>query len=120
MSLAAYNSVRRFSESPRDTEHRLMAQITGEMIAARDAGLVGSSLAGALHRNRQMWSLFSADCAAQGNSLPAQLRASIISLALWVDRHSSEVVAGREAIDDLIEVNRSVMEGLVSANRVAA
>lgn len=120
MSLAAYNSVRSLSEAPRETEHRLMGQITGEMIAARDAGLAGAPLASTLYRNRQMWSLFSADCAARGNGLPEQLRASIISLALWVDRHSSEVVAGREAIDDLIEVNRSVMEGLVSANRMAA
>ena len=37
MSLAAYQSVRRLSEAPRDTEHRLMGQITGEMIVARDA-----------------------------------------------------------------------------------
>jgi len=120
MSLAAYQSVRRLSEAPRDTEHRLMGQITGEMIVARDAKKVGAGLADPLYRNREMWNLFSADCAAPGNELPHQLRASIISIALWVDRFSSEVIAGHESIDDLIEVNRSVMEGLAAHRLVNA
>ncbi|MBB3032508.1 flagellar biosynthesis regulator FlaF [Alteriqipengyuania lutimaris] len=119
MSLAAYQSVRRLSEAPRDTEHRLMGQITGEMIAARDAQKERAELVEPLHRNREMWNLFSADCTSPGNGLPSDLRASIISIALWVDRFSSEVIAGREQIDDLIEVNRSVMEGL-AAHRLAS
>ena len=119
MSLAAYQSVRKLSEAPRDTEHRLMGQITGEMIVARDAHRGGAALAETLHRNREMWNLFSADCAATGNGLPGELRASIISIALWVDRYSSEVMAGREQIDDLIDVNRTIMEGL-AAHRLPA
>ena len=66
----------------------------------------------------EMWNIFSADCTSPGNELPRELRASIISLALWVNRFSSEVIAGRESINDLIEVNRSVMEGL-AAQRLA-
>lgn len=120
MTLAAYQSVRRLSEAPRDTEHRLMGQITGEMITARDACRQGADLAEPLHRNREMWNLFSADCAAPGNGLPDQLRAGIISLALWIDRFSSEVIAGREPIDDLIEVNRTVMEGLAAHRLTSA
>ena len=118
MSLAAYQSARRLSEAPRDTEYRLMGQITGEMITARDANRQGAALAEPLHRNREMWNIFSADCTSPGNELPRELRASIISLALWVNRFSSEVIAGRESIEDLIEVNRNVMEGL-SAQRMA-
>ncbi|MBR0550968.1 flagellar biosynthesis regulator FlaF [Stakelama marina] len=120
MSLSAYQSVRRFAEAPRTTEHRLMGQITGEMIVARDAGHTGAALASALHRNREMWNVFSADCASTGNGLPDQLRASIVSLALWVDRFTSDVIAGREPVDDLIEVNRSIMEGLAGGQRQAA
>ena len=120
MSLSAYQSVSRIAEGPRVSEHRLLGQITGEMIAARDAGRTGMALASALHRNREVWNVFSADCAASGNGLPDQLRASIVSLALWVDRHSSDVIAGRETIDDLIEVNRAIMEGLAGGARQAA
>ena len=112
MSLTAYQRVRTIAENPRATEYRLVGQITGEMIAARDSGLKGAALMPILHRNREMWSTFSTDCGSPGNALEPTLRASIISLALWVDRFTSDVVAGRESIEDLIGVNRLIIEGL--------
>ena len=112
MSLHAYQRARTVAEDPRAAEHRLVSQITGEMLHARDAGLAGAALMPVLHRNREMWSLFGAACGAPGNGLPDALRASIVSIGLWVDRFTSEVVAGRESIEDLIAVNRSVAEGL--------
>ena len=102
-----------------DLEQRLIGEIIGDMMIARDAGLTGAALMTPLHRNREMWNIFSAGCSSPGNELPGELRASIISIALWVDRFSSEVIAGREHIDDLIEVNRTVMEGL-AAHRMAS
>lgn len=112
MSLASYQRVRSIAESPRNTEFRLVSQITGAMIAARDNSLRGADLVATLHRNREMWGAFSTACGAPGNALPDELRASIISLALWVDRFTSEVAAGRESIDDLIAINRLILEGL--------
>jgi flagellar protein FlaF len=112
MSLAAYQRTRAIAETPREAEYRLMSQITGEMISARDTGLTGAALMPALWRNREAWSAFSTACGAPGNQLPDQLRASIISIALWVDRHTSEVVTGKDSIDGLIDVNRSIIEGL--------
>jgi flagellar protein FlaF len=52
------------------------------------------------------------DCSANGNALPDQLRASIISISLWVGRYSSEVMQRNADIEPLIDVNRSVMQGL--------
>ena len=68
----------------------------------------------------QMWDAFSTDCGVAGNGLPRELRAQIISLALWVDRFTSDVIAGRERIRELIEVNRMIMEGLRGPQRAAA
>lgn len=112
MSLTAYQRVRTITESPRGTERRLMVQITGDLIDARDAGKTGRELAPVLFRNREVWSAFSDACAARGNRLPDGLRASIVSLGLWVDRYSSAVMAGRDDIDALIAVNREIIEGL--------
>lgn len=120
MSLNAYRRAQEIGASPRSTEHRLMSQITAEMIAARDAGMRGAQLMPALHHNRRAWSTFSAMCAAPNNQLPDDLCARIISLALWVDRHTSDVVSGKEAIDDLIKINRAIIDGLASENRDAA
>ena len=72
-----------------------------------------------LHRNREMWSVFVTDCGARGNGLPNELRAQIISIGLWVERFTSDVVAGREPIGELISVNRTIMEGL-RGQRLAA
>jgi flagellar protein FlaF len=116
MSLTAYQRARVMTESPRATECRLMRQITGDMIAARDAGLTGVPLTPVLFRNREAWNAFSAACAARGNQLPDALRASIVSLGLWVDRHTSDVAAGRDEIDALIDVNRAIIEGLEREN----
>ncbi len=118
MSLNAYQRTRTLVESPRQTECRLVRQITGEMIAARDAGVTGIALMPVLYRNREMWFTFSTDCSSSANQLPDTLRASIVSLALWVSRYTSDVVSGKDEIDALIDVNRMIIEGLES--RVAA
>lgn len=116
MSVNAYVRAQKVAATPRSTEYRLMSEITGEMIAARDAGLAGVKLAPALHRNRQAWGLFRTMCQAPDNALPAELRAGIISLGMWVDKYTSLVITGREAIDELIAVNRAVIGGLSNEN----
>jgi flagellar protein FlaF len=120
MTLSAYQAARSRAETPRSAELRLLSEITGEMMEAEERGLKGAMLMPSLHRNRQMWTAFSTDCGITGNGLPPALRAQIISLALWVDRFTSDVIAGRERIRELIEVNRSIMEGLRGPQRVAA
>lgn len=112
MSLNAYERTRSITETARATERRLMMQITGDLIAARDAGQTGTALTPALFRNREVWSVFTSACAARGNQLPDPIRAAIVSLGLWVDRYTSDVAAGRDGIDPLIEVNRTIIDGL--------
>jgi flagellar biosynthesis activator protein FlaF len=119
MTLTAYQNARSRAETPRAAEFRLMSQITGEMMDAETSGLKGAMLMQPLHRNREMWSAFATDCGATGNGLPNELRAQIISLGLWVERFTSDVVAGREPIGELISLNRTIMEGL-RGQRLAA
>lgn len=112
MSLAAYQRAHRAAEHPRSMEYRLIAEISREIEQAWQAGWRGARLMPALHRNREKWSTFSAACGAADNALPTDLRASIVSLALWVDRHTSAVVTGRESVEPLLDVNRLLMDGL--------
>jgi flagellar protein FlaF len=112
MSLSAYQQARTYSETPRTTEYRLISEITSVMVRARDAGLAGIALMPALHRNRELWSTFSNLCVNDGNELPVETRSGIISLALFVERHTSDVIRGAETVDELITINRTVMEGL--------
>ena len=66
----------------------------------------------ALDWNRRMWSVLGADCSIDGNGLPAQVRANIVSLSIWVSKHTSLVMRNQEEIGPLIEVNRIIMQGL--------
>lgn len=59
-----------------------------------------------------IWLALQADCALESNLLPDETRAGIISLAIWVDKHSRKVLRGEAEIQPLIDVNRSIMEGL--------
>lgn len=121
MTLSAYQAARARAETPRSAELRLLSEITGEMMEAEERGLKGAMLMPSLHRNRQMWHAFQQDCTDPNNSLARELRGQIVSLALWVDRFTSDVIAGRERIRELIEVNRTIMEGLrTPQQRVAA
>ena len=118
MSYQAYQKAQQSSESPSQVEYRLFAQVTNALIEARDKKFKGADLVKALDWNRRMWSVLSSDCGTEGNALPASLRAGIISLSIWVSKHSSAVMRGQENIDDLIAINRTIMEGLADQARL--
>jgi flagellar biosynthesis activator protein FlaF len=121
MSIQAYQRASAQAENPRETEFRLFALVTAGLIKAKEVGRDEMvALADALHKNRRLWSLLAQDCASEDNSLPKPVRAQIISLSMWVSRHSSAVLQSGEDIDPLIEVNRTVMQGLGLAGANAA
>lgn len=113
MSLSAYQKAQQRVETPRELEYRLFGQVTRALIDIQD--LPRHEIArrmDALDWNRRVWSFMAADCGNPDNALPENLRASIISLSLWVSRYSSEVMHKGEDIEPLIDVNRSIMQGL--------
>jgi len=113
MSLQAYHQAATRAESPRQTEYRLFAQVTlALMEAARADPSDIAARVDALDWNRRVWTVLGEDCANPANGLPAPLRASIISLSMWVSRHTSAVIRRREEIEPLINVNRMIMQGL--------
>jgi flagellar protein FlaF len=113
MSLQAYQRAAQQAEHPRDAEYRLFGQVTRALIEAQS--LPEDDIAGrmdALDWNRRLWSVLASDCASPDNAMPKEARAQIISLSLWVNRHTSAVMRREEEIQDLIDINRIVMQGL--------
>src|SRR5690242_19412255 len=113
MSLRAYQQATARAESPREMEYRLFGQVTLALIEASKTD--PSDIRGridALDWNRRLWSTLGADCANPDNSLPEALRASIISLSIWVNKHTSLVIRREDDIDALIDINRMIMQGL--------
>lgn len=112
MSLKAYQTTQKANESTSQTEYRLFGEVTRALIAAENLSKLDRKLHDALHWNRQLWSTLATDCAVEGNMLPKQLRASIISISIWVGKYSSQVARGEETVKALIDINKNIMEGL--------
>ncbi len=113
MSFQAYQQASQRAESPRETEYRLFGEVTRALIAASEADVLDfSTRIKALDWNRRLWTQLAMDCAHDNNGLPPKLRASILSLSLWVTRHSSAVMRREEEFGPLIDVNRLIMQGL--------
>jgi flagellar protein FlaF len=112
MSLHSYQKVQAGTEDPRKTEYRLFALVTKALMDAEKSD--HTSLVKAIHWNRRLWLTLQSDCAGEGNRLPDPTRAGIISLAIWVDKHSRKVLKGEAQLRALIDVNRSIMEGLAA------
>jgi flagellar protein FlaF len=113
MSLQAYQRAAEQAEGPKQTEYRLFGLVTRALMeaAATEKTELGRRIK-ALHWNRRLWSTIAGDCASPDNQLPEALRANIISLSIWVDKHTSDVMQRDGQIQPLIDVNRIIMQGL--------
>lgn len=113
MSLRAYQQVARRAETPRDVEYRLFAQVTRALMEVRSVPRSEFRVwMDALDWNRRMWATLARECAHPSNALPEATRAQIISLNMWVRRYTGQVMRREEDIEPLIDINRTMMQGL--------
>jgi flagellar protein FlaF len=115
MTLKAYQNTQRIVENSRDTEYRLFGEVTGALIDAHKRKARGGPLIEAVDWNRRLWRTLATDCLSDQNQLPTEVRAKIVSLSLWVAKYSRRVSREGAELTPLIEVNRSIMQGLGSA-----
>lgn len=113
MSLTTKYQQTQITTSPRQAEYRLMTDVTRALMAAQ-GGPRNEKYHHCVHWNLRMWLAFQEDVADDDNRLPDQLRAGIISLSLWVERETFKALRGEVELDDLIEINRTVMAGLAN------
>lgn len=121
MSIAAYKSTIRQSESPRQIERRILSRLTGalEAHAAYDTAtkserldILSKGLRNALSDNQNFWNELKYDLAQPGNALSPELRAGLLSIALWIDRQTSAVMGGQGSVRALADINRTIITGL--------
>ena len=115
MTYKAYQNTQQATEDPRATEYRLFGKITGALIDAKKTGATLGRLAEAVDWNKRLWRVLANDCLDDRNQLPKDVRARIVSLSLWVARYSKNVARKGAPLDPLIQVNRTIMQGLEDA-----
>jgi flagellar protein FlaF len=69
-------------------------------------------LAGAIHANMELWGAVLHELIDGARTLPPPLRDHLVELAEVSIRHGSYVLRGDAAVEPLIAVNRSIVEGL--------
>ena len=121
MSLQAYKTAATRTENPRETEYRLFGQVTRALMHAStvDPSDVATRI-DALDWNRRLWSVLATDCSNPDNGMDKGLRAQIISISLFVGRHSSAVMRGEDDFETLIDINKMIMQGLAGPGTAQA
>lgn len=117
---AVYKETIRETEHPRSIERRVFLQVTRDLEAIEEDGQLTPDAQEALAKNQKLWGSLMFDCMEPENPLPDSLKAGIISLALFVDKQTGEVFAGREKISSLITINRNMIRGLAGQSPAAA
>ena len=123
MSVAAYKRTISHTEAPRQIERRILAQVTSELeekFLAFDQSerqldrlqILAEGLRDTLWTNQRVWMAFKMDLLDNENLLNPSLRAALISIAVWVEKHTQSVLSGSKKVRPLIEINRSIIDGL--------
>lgn len=108
-----YGNVSRRTATETVNELAVFRQITDELEVVARQDLPNPGLWGdALSRNNQLWTILSQDLMHEGNQLPFETKQGLLRLALFVICHTQDVYSGKADVDTLIEINRTVMEGL--------
>jgi len=123
MSIAAYKRTITETESPRQIERRVLSSVTAELedkyLAYDQAetsderlAALADGLRDTLWYNQRVWMALRNDLVEAGNALSPDLKAGLISLAIWVDSHTHGVMKGENKIKPLLDINRSIVRGL--------
>lgn len=108
----AYQQSANAAQNPRDTEYRLLGQVTASLLKAQEPGVEQRDKVDALLWNCSVWSAFRVDLMDPANQLPKELRASLVSLSIFVEKETAAAIDGTVDLSALIEINKSIMDGL--------
>lgn len=122
MGIRAYRKTIAQTETPRQIERRLLTEVTADLKeqlqfdllqdAESKLNLLAQGLRETVCRNQRIWQVLKFDLIESENALDPALRANLISLALWVERHCTGVLEGKLKIKPLIDVNLNIIRGL--------
>jgi flagellar protein FlaF len=110
----AYNDVIEDShQTVRAREQAAMGRVIGMLRAAQEKGPQSRELIDALFYLRRLWMIFIDDLNDPNNELPAQLRAGIISIGVWMMKEIDRARSGiTNDLTPMIEINQLIRDGL--------
>lgn len=101
------------SATHRANEQAALEHSISLLTLAEKHGAQSREAVDALFFVNRLWSFFIEDLMKADNALPSDVRASLISVGLWLLRESEAISAGKsENLRGLIEVTQTIAEGL--------
>ncbi|MBB1491718.1 MULTISPECIES: flagellar biosynthesis regulator FlaF [unclassified Paracoccus (in: a-proteobacteria)] len=107
-----YGTAASVEADPRRAEALILSKLAAGMIRASEPGSSFAAMPAAVHENRRFWRIAAEDLTSEGNSLPVPLRAQLLSIAGFVEKETSRILAGETSAAALVEINRAVARGL--------
>ena len=115
--IQAYKAVQKTTVSGREIEASALAQAAKILTDCQnnwDAPDREEILFMALRRNQMLWSIFQAELSDANNPLPKELKENILSLSLFIDKRTIEIMAfpSPEKLNAIIDINLNLAAGL--------
>lgn len=102
------------SGQSRENERLAFSHSIELMRLAETTGRGSREFTDALHFIERLWTILMSDLAEDSNALPVSLKASLLSVGIWVLRRVGELRDGQcDSFSALIEVSDSIRGGLV-------
>lgn len=101
-------------KSARQRERQALETAIAKLALGKARGALSPEAFEATDFLRRLWSIFIMDLSNDDNGLPPDLRASLISIGIWVRREADLIDQGKsENFDGLIDVNQLIADGLI-------
>lgn len=101
------------SDAIRENERQAFDRSLALLKAAQEKGRGSRESVEALLFVNRLWAILMEDLAMEDNQLPHELRASLISIGIWVLRRTEDIRQGRVTdFTALIEVSETIRNGL--------
>lgn len=109
----AYRTSQRLGATARQTEAQALLEAARMLDAA--PGDDRDAYRAALRLNWRLWTIIQADVSSDESPLPEEIRQNILSLSVFIDKHTVNALAEPSArkLRVLIEINRNIASGLM-------
>lgn len=114
--ISAYQKTQLWGMTPRDAEAAAFVKAAHKLKEAGDDPSDFERYVSALRFNQRLWTIVQANLVEPGSPLPADIKANLMSLSIFVDRETFRALARRspELLDGLAVIDRHIASGLLA------
>lgn len=113
----AYQSSQKLGAGARQTESRALLEAARRLSVVKSEGSSDdlTEYRAALRLNWRLWTIIQSDIASEENALPSEIKANVMSLSIFIDKHTVSALAEPDInkLDALIDINRNIASGLM-------